>query len=218
MADAISNNQFHHPPPTVHQPLTQTISVIGPQYLAPYPVDLTITEKTFSLTDGDYAVTDVNGNIVFKVKGKLLSLRDKRSLVDASGNTLVTMRQKVMTAHHRWEAFRGDSTDAKDLLFSVKKSSFFQIKTELDVFFSTNTSEDVCDLKIKGSYFERACTIFQGNSDVIVAQMYRQYTGKNILLGKDAFGVTIYPNVDYAFIVSLVVILDEINKDRDGRD
>lgn len=95
MADAISNNQFHHPPPTVHQPLTQTISVIGPQYLAPYPVDLTITEKTFSLTDGDYAVTDVNGNIVFKVKGKLLSLRDKRSLVDASGNTLVTMRQKV---------------------------------------------------------------------------------------------------------------------------
>ena len=78
---------------------------------------------------------------------------------------------QVMTAHHRWEAFRGDSTDAKDLLFSVKKSSFFQIKTELDVFFSTNTSEDVCDLKIKGSYFERACTIFQGNSDVIVAQV-----------------------------------------------
>ncbi|KAJ8650832.1 hypothetical protein MRB53_003855 [Persea americana] len=216
MADATSNNQFHdHPPPTINQPLTHPISVIGPQYLAPYPVDLTITEKTFSLTDGDYAVTDINGNIVFKIKGKLLSLRDKRSLVDAAGNTLVTMRQKVMTAHHRWEAFRGDSTDSKDLLFSVKKSSLFQIKTELDVFFSTNKSEDVSDLKIIGSYFERSCTIFHGNSNVIVAQ---QHKVKNIVLGKDAFGVTIYPNVDYAFIISLVVVLDEINKDRDGRD
>lgn len=87
--------QYHHPPPTSNEPIAQPIAVIGPQYLAPYPVDLTVTEKTFSLTDGDYAVTDVNGNIVFKIKGKLLSLRDKRTLVDAAGNVLITMRQKV---------------------------------------------------------------------------------------------------------------------------
>lgn len=148
-----------HPPPTVQVPLTIPISVVGPQFLAPYPVDLTITEKTFSLTDGDYAVTDVNGNIVFKIKGKLLSLRDKRILVDVSGTPLVTMRQKTMTAHHRWNAYRGESTEAKDLLFTIKKSSFLQIKTELDVFLSTNTKEETCDFKIKGSYFERSCTI-----------------------------------------------------------
>ena len=49
-------------------------------------------------------------------------------------------------------------------------------------------------------------------------QMHKQHKVKNIVLGKDAFGVTIDPNVDYAFIISLVVVLDEINKDRDGRD
>lgn len=46
-------------------------------------------------------------------------------------------------------------------------------------------------------------------------QMSRKYTVTNIVLGRDTFGVTVYPNIDYAFIVSLVIILDEINKDRE---
>lgn len=48
--------------------------------------------------------------------------------------------------------------------------------------------------------------------------MRRKYTVKNVILGKDTFGVTVYPNVDFAFIASLIVILDEINKDRAGED
>lgn len=31
--------------------------------------------------------------------------------------------------------------------------------------------------------------------------------------GKDTVGITVYPNVDYALIVALVVILEEINED-----
>ncbi|KAH0723103.1 hypothetical protein KY290_006660 [Solanum tuberosum] len=34
----------------------------------------------------------------------------------------------------------------------------------------------------------------------------------------DNFGVTVCPNVDYAFVVALVVILEEINVDRSGED
>jgi uncharacterized protein YxjI len=43
--------------------------------------------------------------------------------------------------------------------------------------------------------------------------MHKKETVKSILIGKDNFSVTIYPNVDYAFIVALVVILDGINND-----
>ncbi|XP_077239182.1 protein LURP-one-related 15-like [Tasmannia lanceolata] len=201
-----------------YAPFSVAVAVVGPQFCASYPVDLIVTEKALSITHGDYVVTDVNGNVVFKVKGKLLSRRDKRILVDAVGNPIVTMQQKIMSAHRRWKAYRGDSTADKDLLFSAKKSSLIQFKTSLDVFLAANTKEDICDFKIHGSYFERACTISRGDSTVIVAQMSRKYTAKNILLGKDTFGVTIYPNVDYAFIVALIVILDEINKDRDDVD
>ncbi len=33
-----------------------------------------------------------------------------------------------------------------------------------------------------------------------------------ILIGKDNFMVTVYPNIDYAFVVALIVILDPINQ------
>lgn len=191
------------------------VAVVGQQYCAPYPVDLTVKKKALSLSDGDFSVLDVNGNVVFKVKGKLLSLRDRRVLVDAVGNPIISMQQKMISMHRRWQVFRGDSSDEKDLLFSAKKSSLIQFKTNLDVFLASNTTEHACDFKIKGSYFERACTIYLGESSTIVAQMSRKYTVTNIVLGKDTFGVTVYPNIDYAFIVSLIIILDEINKDRE---
>lgn len=41
--------------------------------------------------------------------------------------------------------------------------------------------------------------------------MHKKITGKSLLIGKDNFMVTVYPNVDQAFIVSLIVILDAIN-------
>lgn len=49
-------------------------------------------------------------------------------------------------------------------------------------------------------------------------QMHKKHSAQSILLGKDTFCVTIYPNVDHAFIVALVVILEEINEDRSGED
>ena len=43
-------------------------------------------------------------------------------------------------------------------------------------------------------------------------QMHEKMTVKSILIGKDNFMVTVYPNIDYAFIVTLIVILDAINQ------
>ncbi|XP_045799099.1 protein LURP-one-related 10-like [Trifolium pratense] len=188
-------------------------TIIGPQYCAPYQLDLTIVKKVMTVTDGNFAVTDVNGNIVFKVKGSLLTLRDRRVLVDAVGNPITTLRRKIATLHDRWEAFRGESTDSKDLIFTLKRSSLIQFKDKLDVFLAGNKKQDVCDFKVKGSWLERSCIVYAGESNHIVAKMHKKHTIKSLLIGKDHFAVTVYPNVDYAFIVSLIVILDEINDD-----
>ncbi|KAL2455766.1 Protein LURP-one-related 15 [Abeliophyllum distichum] len=198
--------------------MANTIAVISPQFCVPYPVDLTIVRKLMTLSEGSFGVTDVNGNIMFRVKGKLFSLHDRRVLYDAAGNPLITFQQKLLSAHRRWQVFRGESTDAKNLLFSVKKSSLLQFRTKLDVFLASNTAENVCDFKIEGSWLERSCVIYSGNSSNIVAQMHRKHSVQSVLLGKDTFGVTVYPNVDYAFIAALVVILEEINEDRSGED
>ncbi|MCL7044018.1 hypothetical protein MKW94_013101, partial [Papaver nudicaule] len=76
----------------------------------------------------------------------------------------------ILTCHRRWQVYRGDSSDSKNLLFSVKKSKLVQFKTQLDVFLASNTAEHVCDFKIQGNYFERSCAIYHGNSGNIIAQ------------------------------------------------
>ncbi|KAL2484915.1 Protein LURP-one-related 15 [Abeliophyllum distichum] len=156
--------------------MANTIAVISPQFCAPYPVDLTIVRKLMTLSEGSFGVTDVNGNIMFRVKGKLFSLHDRRVLYDAAGNPLITFQQKLLSAHRRWQVFP------------------------------------------RRDWLERSCVIYSGNSSNIVAQMHRKHSVQSVLLGKDTFGVTVYPNVDYAFIAALVVILEEINEDRSGED
>ncbi|KAK6943222.1 LURP-one-related [Dillenia turbinata] len=190
--------------------------IIGPMYCAPYPVDISIVKKLCALSEDSFVVSDVNENILFKVKGALFSLHDRHVLLDAAGNPLVTLIRKMWSAHSRWQVFRGESTEPTDLIFSVKRSSIFQLKTKLDVFLARNTAEQVPDFTVKGSYFERSCVVFAGESENIVAQMHKKRSVQSILFGKDRFNVTVYPNIDYAFIVSLIVILDEINRDNSG--
>ncbi|KAK8479205.1 hypothetical protein V6N13_093188 [Hibiscus sabdariffa] len=207
---------YFNPSSTSNQPVNNPVPIIGPQFCTPYPVDLAIIRKVLTITDGNFVVTDINGNILFKVKGKFLSLNGRRVLLDGAGNPIVTLKQKMMSAHGRWQVFKGDSTDAIDLLFSAKRSSIFQLKTKLNVFLANNTWEEVCDFKVKGSWFERSCVVYAGESSTIVAQMHKKHTVESILIGKDKFKVTVYPNIDYAFIVALIVILDGINSSAGG--
>ena len=40
--------------------------------------------------------------------------------------------------------------------------------------------------------------------------MQKKLTSQSLLFGKDDFVVTVYPDIDYAFIIALVAILNEI--------
>ncbi|XVF29668.1 hypothetical protein REPUB_Repub15cG0141700 [Reevesia pubescens] len=125
-------------------------------------------------------------------------------------------RLKIFTVHRRWQIFRGDNNSSNDLLFSVKKSSLIQFKTTLDVFLASNSSESQPDFRIKGGWHESGCTVFAGEN--IIAQMHRKHNVQSLVFDPDNYGLTAYPNVDYAFIVALVVVLDEINADSNGED
>ncbi|KAI3987186.1 hypothetical protein MKX01_031670 [Papaver californicum] len=179
---------YPQPPPAASNGATPSnpIVVIAPHFCAPYPVDLVITKKLISITEGNFGVLDINGNTIFKVKGTLLSIRDRRVLVDAANIPLVSLQQK------------GDSSDSRDLLFSVKNSKLVQFKTTF--------------------ILQRSATIYQGKSKNIIAQMHKKHNVQIIILDKETYSITIYPNVDYAFIVALCAVLDEINIDRNDED
>ncbi|KAF9684821.1 hypothetical protein SADUNF_Sadunf04G0158500 [Salix dunnii] len=184
-----------------YPPVEPPVVVIGPQYLAQYPVELAVSVN-------DFKVADINGTLIFQVKSKHLTLHGRRFIKDAAGNTLVNLRQKIRTMHDRWEAFRGESKEEKDLLFTAKTSKLFQSETELDVFLDNNKGE-VPDFKVKGGGGESSCSILLGDTNTMLAQMHRKHSLKSISL-------EVYPNVDYAFIIALVVILNAYCSEDEG--
>ncbi|KAI3759923.1 hypothetical protein L1987_50310 [Smallanthus sonchifolius] len=119
------------------------IVVVNTNFLAPNPVDLVIVKKLMSLSNGSFTVTNVNDNVMFKIKGKVMSLHERRVLLDVAGNPIL----------------------------SAKRSSNLQLKTSLDVLLAHNVEENVYDFKVKGSWFERSCTVCAGDGTTIIAQV-----------------------------------------------
>lgn len=189
--------------------------VVDPRFFSPFQVDLAIVKKMLSVADGNLTcVLDVNGNVILIIKDKNYSLRDRHILLDASEIPILTFQKKHRSIHRRWQAFRGDSTSAKDLIFSTKKTSLIQRITELNVFLSDNKEEIVSDYKVAGDWKKRSCTVYSYDGDTILAQMHDKHIDTCAESDKDTFGITVSPNVDYALVVALMVILYEVNKDR----
>ncbi|XP_057497852.1 protein LURP-one-related 15-like [Actinidia eriantha] len=184
--------------------------VIDPQFCGPNILDLVIDKKPMSISQAKFIVTDTKGNLIFKVtKPHLIS--DQRFLIAAAGNHIVTLKEKMLTAHNRWEVLKTDSSSSHNIVFSAKRSHAIQLKTKLQVFLANNVNEQICDFRVEGSWTESSCVIYAGESSTIIAQMHKKRSVESVVLGKDKFIVTVYPHVDYAFIVALIVILDEIN-------
>ncbi|XP_039057407.1 protein LURP-one-related 10-like [Hibiscus syriacus] len=195
------------------------IVVIDKQFLAPNPVELKIQHTIFTVAENYFDITDDNGNPVFKVRDKLFSFPNRRVMFDADGRPLVSLRQKIFSVRRRWKVFRGESEKSSDFLFSVRKSSLILLRMKtrmamsLDVFLASNTSEILPDFRIKENWHDSSCTVLCG--DTIIARMHRNHNIRSLVINADNYGITAYPNVDYAFIVALVVILDEMNRSID---
>lgn len=81
-------------------PVPAPVVVVSPQFCAKEVVPLTVTKKAKSLTGGDFAVTDPSGAVVLQFKGSVWSVRNRRVLVDAAGQPILSMHEKVNTP--RW--------------------------------------------------------------------------------------------------------------------
>ncbi|KAK4418869.1 protein LURP-one-related 15 [Sesamum alatum] len=199
---------------TRHGKMNCLTAVISPQFCVPGNVHLTTVRKPTAFTNGKFKVTDGKGNCVFYVKEKMLSIHGRLLLLDSGSNPIVTFKKKILSAHRRWQVFRGDSSDYVDLLFTTKNSSLVQFKIELDVFLASNEGNSSWDFKVVGNWVERSCIVYDKDSTP-VAQIQKKRTFGGIVLGKDTLNVTVYSQVDYAFIVALILILYEIKQDTD---
>jgi len=197
MADGAGMNNPSPAPGRTWDPPETPVEVIGPQFIkSQHPVELTISWNKARSARKYLEVADVEGTLLSQIKNKTFTMHNRNILHDANGKIMLTLRHKMRTMHGRWEVFRGKNED--DLLFSAKRSSAFGTKNQLHIFLSSNTTEEIPNYKIDGSWSDKSFIVSLGGSNTTIAE---------IIWKRDKIAVKVAPCVDYAFIATLVVFL-----------
>ncbi|KAK1643073.1 hypothetical protein QYE76_060878 [Lolium multiflorum] len=136
--------------------------VVDARYCAAGATAFAVT-KTISVTGHDFTVNDARGVAVMQVEAAAFSFLQARSLLldTSSRRPVLTLQDDSYMATSRWQAYRGDSTSRRNLLFvAVKLSPLNLARTKVRVFLASNGSgERVPDFVISGSYYDGACTV-----------------------------------------------------------
>ncbi|CAI9298908.1 unnamed protein product [Lactuca saligna] len=198
-------------------PSSTPVSVIGSHFMVPHQLDIIVDR----ISSGILLITDINHKIIFKVKPCDSFIHERRVLLDVDDQPIVTMRDKSVTVHHGWYVFRGDSRSKSDMIFTTKKRHMIQLlKSDVNVFLANKTcSKNVCDFKVKGSWSKRNCTIYMGDTSTTIAQMSKLQSSDNIVkFVNDKFKVSISPNVDIAFVIIIIAIVEAMeNSDTNNK-
>ncbi|CAN1325601.1 Protein LURP-one-related 14 [Linum perenne] len=182
------------------------VSVVGDGYCFPYCKELVVKKTIKGLSNAQFEVFDPCGNLLLRVEGGVWNLRMKRVFRDPSGFPLLTLYGKSITFWHKWSAYDQGMITNDNLLFTVKQSHPLQIKKDLNVYLSTGLV-DAPDFNVTGSYTSLSFKVYKGHR--ILAEVKHNFTLESFYKGKERFTIKVYPEVDYAFIIALLVIIDE---------
>ena len=156
-----------------------------------------IKERFFDFGD-DFDITDESGRRMFHVDGKVLSLRDKLVISDASGRDVAEVHRRLV-ALHRTYAIRISGEPAGE----VRKHLFtpFRDKFTIDI-------PGPRDLEIKGSIFDHEFTIERDGDTVATAS-------KRWISIRDTYAVDIAPGENDLVILASVLAV-ELSQKRDS--
>nr|XP_016447647.1 PREDICTED: protein LURP-one-related 14-like [Nicotiana tabacum] len=185
------------------------VPIVGDDFCFPYLVNLNVKKKILGISHINIDVLDDIGISLLQGNGKVWHLRKKKRIIcDPAGLPILTLREKSLSWHNTWKVYRAGSLDRNDLLYTVKRSSPIQMKMQLDVFLASNISGEICDFHVKGAYTNQSFKVHKG--DTLIAEVKERFKLGSFFKGKENFELRVYPGADYAFIVSILIIYNEI--------
>jgi uncharacterized protein YxjI len=157
-----------------------------------------IRERFFHLGE-DSDITDEDGNLVLRVDGKVLTLRDRLVIRDPSGREVAQVQRRLVALRPTYQIEIGGEPAAE-----VKKHLFtpFHDKFTIDV-----PGPD--DLEMTGSLFEHEFTVKRGGRVVATAS-------KKWFRIRDTYAVDIAEGEDHVLILAAVLAL-ELAEDRERK-
>ena len=162
-------------------------------------MELLIRNKWISL-GGSSEVKDTNGNDVFVVKGKIFSFTRKKFLNDLDGNTKYVIRNKFW----RLFTYRAFVLDSQENVKAELRRKIFSLH---DRYFVTS---DLGNIEIVGN-------IFQFNYRILLDGREIGHVARKVSL-RDSFVLTAEDGFDTAFLVALVIAIDNITDRKNAND
>jgi uncharacterized protein YxjI len=149
-----------------------------------------IREKFFHITE-DSTITDENGQPVFQVNGKLLSIHNTLVMRDMTGAEVATIRKHLIALRPTYE-------------ISHQGQEVAEVRKRLFTPFVDRFTVDIPgpqDLEIQGSIFEHEFTI-HGGSDLVATVSKRWFSLT------DSYAVDVAPGQNVALVLASVLALD----------
>ena len=149
---------------------------------------LYIKQKVFSLKER-FTVKNANGEDVYFVEGKLVSIGQKKTLTDAAGNEIATIRQKVLAIMPKFIV----EMDGKEVAWIKKKFTVMKPKYVVEGL----------DWDVEGDFFAHDYTILeQGN---VIASIHKKW-----MAWGDTFELDISDNADEVMALAVILAIDAV--------
>lgn len=181
-------------------------------------IHLTVRKSCLFFPGDGFVVYDPQGELIFRVDsyGPDFYSKDELVLMDSSGKCLLSLHHKKPSLHRQWEGFLGEKMDGQGPIFSMHRSSIIgRSDVVVEVY-----SDPAKEYQIEGSFSHRSCTIYYNDpkspSKELAAEIKQKIDPTTqVMLGKDVFLLCLKPMVDGAFMMGLVLVLDQMVGDGD---
>ncbi|KAF9269280.1 hypothetical protein L218DRAFT_994229 [Marasmius fiardii PR-910] len=199
-----------------HSPigLSQTSSYVNNDREVTLKFEDRLRTKPYSSGIGDYSIKDTDDRDVFRCKQSTMSLRGRKELCDVNGNSLFRIKRKLVSMHHTFEVY---TSDEKTLLFTVK-ASFSSVEAKMTTTVRNLDGQEV-ELALRGDFFGRTAWITLGTPEgPKLGTISRNFfNGQDTLCDMKTYYLTVAPGVDAALMTAIIVCLDlKENEPRTG--
>ncbi|WMM24530.1 LURP-one-related family protein [Tissierella sp. MB52-C2] len=152
-----------------------------------------IRERIFSFSDS-FTINDENNRPYYEVVGKVFSIGNKLNLYDMNGRNLLYIEQKIFRFLPEYIIYEGNKVVAR----IQKEFTFFKPKFTIDSSYG--------DFTIDGDVFAYNFNIIKNGRPVA-------WISKKFLSFSDTYSIDIADEENHAFILSLVIVLDQVFHD-----
>ncbi|OIV94924.1 hypothetical protein TanjilG_22121 [Lupinus angustifolius] len=189
-------------------------------------ISLTVWKKSLLMSCKGFTVIDSYGNLVYRVDNYIGADKDQLTLMDASGNSLITIhRRRKLGLVDNWFVYEGEvgkqrrkkrsnsckSSEIESPICCVKKHMNILPGNPNNIQAYVYRSDKQCvAFTIEGSYAHRTCKVLDKYKRVVAEIKKKEANTKHVSFGMDIFQLVVQPGFDPAFAMALVLLLDQM--------